>query len=146
MPPLRTYIVPLCFIALAAAIPAVARAQASQTKAVIPRQHQPPPGMCRVWLSEVPADKQPAPTDCATALKNLPANAQVVFGEQKAPARKPVAGTPIPVTSGAASRIRVPTGGRADTTRPPVPPDSVRKAPPDTSRSGRSPAERVPPA
>lgn len=49
--------------------------------AVISRIVQPPPGMCRVWISGVPANKQPAPTDCWTALRDRPPNGRVLFGD-----------------------------------------------------------------
>lgn len=50
----------------------------------IPREHRPPPGMCRVWLDDVPAGQQPAPTDCATAVRNRPKNGRVIFGDAAA--------------------------------------------------------------
>ena len=53
------------------------------TKQTIPKGQLPPPGMCRIWISDVPADKQPAPTDCATAIKNRPSNGRVVFGDDE---------------------------------------------------------------
>jgi hypothetical protein len=47
----------------------------------IPREHLPPPGMCRIWLDNVPATQQPAPTDCPTAIRRKPQKARVIFGE-----------------------------------------------------------------
>lgn len=44
--------------------------------------HQPPPGMCRIWINGVPAERQPAPTDCATAMRRRPSNARVIFGDE----------------------------------------------------------------
>ena len=46
----------------------------------VPREYEPPAGLCRVWVDGVPADRQPAPTDCATAVRNRPNNARVIFG------------------------------------------------------------------
>lgn len=46
----------------------------------VPREFEPPPGMCRVWVDGVPAERQPAPTDCVTAVRNRPNNGRVVFG------------------------------------------------------------------
>lgn len=99
-----------------------AGAQVAARKIEIPVSHQPPAGLCRIWVSGVPATKQPAPTDCATALRNKPANGTVVFGASRPPA--PVAGRP---------------GNVLPETR--MPPDSllrVRATPPvDTSRRAR---------
>src|SRR3954469_4996396 len=47
----------------------------------IPREHRPPPGLCRIWIDNVPAAQQPAPTDCSTAVRNRPANGRVIFGD-----------------------------------------------------------------
>ena len=47
----------------------------------IPREHRPPPGLCRIWIDNVPATQQPAPTDCSTAVRNRPANGRVIFGD-----------------------------------------------------------------
>jgi hypothetical protein len=69
--------------------PVGAGAQASRTTPDIPAAYRPPPGMCRIWVDGVPPDKQPAPTDCTKALRNKPANAQVIFGDEKDPPRKP---------------------------------------------------------
>jgi hypothetical protein len=46
----------------------------------VPRDFEPPAGMCRVWVDGVPAERQPAPTDCASAVRNRPNNARVIFG------------------------------------------------------------------
>jgi len=51
---------------------------------VVPAEHRPPAGMCRIWLEDVPAGQQPAPTDCATAVKNRPQNGRVIFGDDYA--------------------------------------------------------------
>lgn len=56
-------------------------AQKRDADTTIPREHRPPPGMCRVWLDGVPAAQQPAPTDCATAVRTKPKNGRVIFGE-----------------------------------------------------------------
>lgn len=48
----------------------------------IPDSYRPPPGMCRIWLSDVPPARQPEPTDCPTAIRRRPPNARVIFGEQ----------------------------------------------------------------
>jgi len=53
----------------------------AQPKPDIPKEHRPPPGMCRIWIDDVPANQQPAPTDCATAVKNRPNNGRVIFGD-----------------------------------------------------------------
>jgi hypothetical protein len=71
-------------VAIAAAL-APAKGLGAQERgkdaAAIPKEHRPPPGMCRIWLNDVPAGQQPAPTDCATAVKNRPANGRVIFGD-----------------------------------------------------------------
>jgi hypothetical protein len=70
-------------VILLVALAAPAWAQgAEQGKAVDPGAHQPPPGMCRIWINDVPADRQPAPTDCATAMRRRPSNARVIFGDE----------------------------------------------------------------
>jgi hypothetical protein len=69
---------------IAAAVPAVAGAQARDTakkSSSIPADARPPKGMCRIWLDGVPAAQQPAATDCTTAVKNRPANGRVIFGD-----------------------------------------------------------------
>jgi hypothetical protein len=50
-------------------VPAFAEAQYSSrnSRSAVPRGHEPPAGMCRVWLDNVPPGRQPAPTDCTTA-------------------------------------------------------------------------------
>lgn len=81
--------------------------------AKVPKQHMPPPGMCRIWLDGVPAGQQPAPTDCATAIRKRPANGTVVFGpreksgaeDRRPPVKKDLRGSPPPV------RIRIPPFG-----------------------------------
>jgi len=47
----------------------------------VPPGHQPPAGMCRIWINGVPPGRQPAPTDCETAVRNQPANSQILWGE-----------------------------------------------------------------
>ena len=47
----------------------------------VPPGHQPPAGMCRIWINGVPPGRQPAPTDCQTAVRNQPANSQILWGE-----------------------------------------------------------------
>lgn len=47
----------------------------------VPPGHQPPPGMCRIWIDGVPPGQQPAPTDCASAVRNRPSNGRVLFGD-----------------------------------------------------------------
>jgi hypothetical protein len=81
----------------------------------VPKEHLPPPGMCRLWVAGVPASQQPAPTDCATAVRNRPGNARVLYGQPV----KGKSGAPLPVK------------GFAPTPRkgaPLIPPDP---APPD---------------
>ena len=76
---------------IAAAVPAVASAQAKDTakkSSTIPADARPPKGMCRIWLDGVPAAQQPAPTDCTTAVKNRPANGKVIFGDDFADSTK----------------------------------------------------------
>jgi hypothetical protein len=60
----------------------------SEKNAPIPKEHLPPPGMCRIWVDNVPANRQPAPTDCATAIRNRPPNARVIFPASKAGEQK----------------------------------------------------------
>jgi hypothetical protein len=50
----------------------------------IPREHRPPPGLCRIWIENVPPTQQPAPTDCSTAVRNRPSNGRVIFGDDYA--------------------------------------------------------------
>ena len=57
------------------------QASDSTAKVTIPRQYEPPAGMCRIWLEGIPPSRQPAPTDCVTALRNRPKNGRVIFGE-----------------------------------------------------------------
>jgi hypothetical protein len=67
---------------------ALAAPAAAQEKPDIPKEHRPPPGMCRIWLDSVPSGQQPATTDCATALKNRPRNGRVIFGDDYAKSDK----------------------------------------------------------
>jgi hypothetical protein len=46
----------------------------------VPPEHQPPAGMCRVWLDGVPAAQQPAPTSCAEAAKVHAPNGRLILG------------------------------------------------------------------
>lgn len=57
-------------------------------KSGIPKEFEPPAGMCRVWIDGVPPQQQPAPTDCAAAVRNRPANARVIYGPDKAKGKK----------------------------------------------------------
>jgi len=72
-------------LVLTLAISAVAAPLAAQERGrrtdKVPPGHEPPPGMCRIWIDGVPAGQQPAPTDCATAVRNRPANGRVIFGD-----------------------------------------------------------------
>lgn len=52
-----------------------------KSRVEIPREHRPPPGMCRIWLDGIPASQQPASTDCATAVRNRPEKGHVIFGD-----------------------------------------------------------------
>jgi hypothetical protein len=60
--------------------------ESRQEKGGVPKEYQPPAGMCRVWVDGVPAAQQPAPTDCASAVRNKPANGRVIYGEDKSKA------------------------------------------------------------
>ena len=75
----------------------------SGKNAPVPKEHLPPPGMCRIWLDNVPANRQPAPTDCATAIRNKPPNALVVFPPGK--------------DGNADAQKQAPGRGRPDTTK-----------------------------
>lgn len=66
----------------AIAVPGVAEAQRSAGSWRVPRGHQPPPGMCRIWVDGVPPGRQPAPMDCATAIRMKPRNARVIHGDR----------------------------------------------------------------
>lgn len=67
-------------VALLLSLEASAQARPAKGDPSLRAEHQPPPGMCRVWIDDVPAPQQPAPTDCATALRNRPKNGRVLFG------------------------------------------------------------------
>jgi hypothetical protein len=60
----------------------VAAPLSAQSRDSIAREHQPPPGMCRIWLDDVPPNRQPEPTDCPTAIRKRPPNGRVIFGEE----------------------------------------------------------------
>ena len=93
--------------------PAALAAQARTDRAEIPKEYQPPAGMCRVWIEGVPPAQQPAPTDCATAVRTKPANGRVIYGPDKGKTRK-VDDLPV-------NQLRP---GGADRKSPPlVPPD-----------------------
>lgn len=71
-------------IAVMAGVATTADAQGrgrGRDKNGVPPGHQPPAGMCRIWINGVPPGRQPAPTDCETAVRNQPANSQIVWGE-----------------------------------------------------------------
>lgn len=70
---------PLGASAFAQASPTSGRAAADS----VPREYQPPEGMCRIWLDGVPAAQQPAPTDCSVAVRNQPPNGRVIYGPRK---------------------------------------------------------------
>ncbi len=57
-------------------------------KSGIPKEFEPPAGMCRVWIDGVPPQQQPAPTDCAAAVRNKPSNGRVIYGPDKAKGKK----------------------------------------------------------
>lgn len=67
---------------LLAAAPLGAQGKGRDSSTTIPSSHQPPPGMCRIWIDGVPAGRQPAPTDCSTAIRRRPPNARVIFGKE----------------------------------------------------------------
>ena len=69
-------------VASATQLGAQVRPKPQDPEPVVPRTHLPPPGMCRIWLSNVPPAQQPAPTDCASAVRNQPRNARVIFNDQ----------------------------------------------------------------
>lgn len=88
---------------------------ARTSEGTVPKEHMPPPGMCRIWLDGVPATQQPAPTDCPTAIRNRPPNGKVVFGprenrraDDKEP---PVVKTDLRGTTRPPVRIRIPPIG-----------------------------------
>ncbi len=95
--------------------PAERGGDARTSEAKVPKEHMPPPGMCRIWLDEVPATQQPAPTDCPTAIRKRPPNGKVVFGprenrraDDKDP---PVIKTDLRGTTRPPVRIRIPPIG-----------------------------------
>lgn len=73
-----------------ASLAAQARPQPQDPKAVVPRTHLPPPGMCRIWLDNVPPAQQPAPTDCASAARNLPRNGRLIYNDEPRNPRLPI--------------------------------------------------------
>jgi len=73
-----------------ASVQAQARPQPQDPKAVVPRTHLPPPGMCRIWLDNVPPAQQPAPTDCASAARNLPRNGRLIYSDEPRNPRLPL--------------------------------------------------------
>jgi hypothetical protein len=72
----------ITILALTAPLLLAAPAGAQQGSDKVPAGHEPPPGMCRIWVDGVPARQQPAPTDCPTAVRNRPANGRVIFGRE----------------------------------------------------------------
>ena len=86
----RTMIKYLFALLLCAGAPLTAQG-APRPEPSVPREHMPPPGLCRIWLNDVPASQQPAPTDCASAVRNRPSNARVIFNDtRKGTPRLPV--------------------------------------------------------
>ncbi|MGI9077738.1 MAG: hypothetical protein ACR2G6_10510 [Gemmatimonadaceae bacterium] len=61
---------------------AIAASVSAQGTQHVPDSYRPPPGMCRIWLTDVPPARQPEPTDCPAAIRRRPPNARVIFGEQ----------------------------------------------------------------
>ncbi len=81
-------ILKVCGLLMAVAAPWAAsdaqRPTGSRTAAdSVPKEYQPPAGMCRIWLNGVPPTQQPAPTECSLAVRNKPPNGTVVYGPQK---------------------------------------------------------------
>ena len=74
---------------LGAASPLHAQRGDRDNKEDVPRTHLPPPGMCRIWLTNVPPAQQPAPTDCASAVRNRPENGRVIFNDQNRGSKLP---------------------------------------------------------
>jgi hypothetical protein len=74
-----TFRTSLLTLACTAGLAGVAHAQKGGDD--VPKEYQPPAGMCRIWLDKVPPRQQPAPTDCPTAVRNRPPNARVLFGD-----------------------------------------------------------------
>ena len=69
------------FLALACTAGLTGVAHAQKGGDDVPKEHRPPPGMCRIWLDNVPPKQQPAPTDCRTAVRNRPPRGRVIFGD-----------------------------------------------------------------
>jgi hypothetical protein len=78
-------------ISVTLASPVAAQGKQPERTTEVPKEHLPPPGMCRIWIDGVPPNKQPASTDCTTAVKNRPSNGRVLFGDDytKSDKRKP---------------------------------------------------------
>ena len=100
------------------ASPAAAQEKQPERTTDVPKEHRPPPGMCRIWIDGVPPNKQPASTDCATAVKNRPSNGRVIFGDDYAKSDKRKAPSLIKnFTDGAKDDDK---GKRPDSAKPPV--------------------------
>jgi hypothetical protein len=124
--------------ALSLLVPPALLAQAGERKVDVPASHQPPAGLCRIWVTGVPPAKQPAPTDCATALRNKPANGTVVFGAtRQGPAVRPTSPGPV-------NALRSVPPPRAAGRQSPPAGDSARKRA-DSVKARRDTTDRAPP-
>jgi hypothetical protein len=127
--------------------PSALLAQSAERKAGVPASHQPPAGLCRIWVDGVPPAKQPAPTDCATALRNKPANGTVVFGATRpGPAVRGGSQVPSQVPSripvNALRTVPLPRTGA----RPLPPPRDSARTRPDSVKARRDTTLGIPPA
>lgn len=156
-----TFFRPLFLTVAFAAVPAVADAQAGRQREapvppVVPQQHMPPAGKCRIWMEGVAPAQQPAATDCQTALRQKPAHGTVIFGpSERQRSVTPFRSRTAPAVRDSAarrdtasSRDTTPTR-RSATPRSPAPQPTkagvppTRRPPADTSRSAsrRAPVE-----
>lgn len=118
------------FAAMAvAAAPLGAQGRDRQPRPEVPRDHLPPPGMCRIWLDKVPPAQQPAPTDCASAVRNLPKNARVIFND---PLRAPK--LPIKSLKPPAEDEKEPAKAERPEKKPLVKPARPKEPEPDAAR------------
>jgi hypothetical protein len=125
-------------LAVAAAAPVASYGQTAEQKSPGAKA---PAGMCRIWVDGVPADKQPAPTDCSTALRNKPTNAQVIFGDPRAPARTAPANVASRTMFPPANRVLTPLHATA-----PKPSSVLHEAVPplkDSAKAGRDSGKNV---